>query len=120
MPVLVEQFVVVGDKSEAAGSAELWRFLPKAFKVYYNIKDPAEIQRRVETGAAARKDLCRVADGTNLAAHVAALQTLFDSGATIVNVHWGQADQRKLIEFYGRHVLPKLPKFAKAPPHAAE
>src|SRR5207248_6619166 len=30
MPVLVEQFVVVGDKQEAARAAEKWRFIPKA------------------------------------------------------------------------------------------
>src|SRR5438874_2198893 len=29
MPVLVEQFVVVGDEQEAKKWAELWRFLPK-------------------------------------------------------------------------------------------
>jgi F420-dependent hydroxymycolic acid dehydrogenase len=44
--------------------------------------------------------------------HIAALQKLFDSGATIVNVHSGQADQRKVIDFYGRSVLPQ---FAQAP-----
>ena len=32
MPVLIEQFVVVGDKEEAQQAAEFWRFLPKAFK----------------------------------------------------------------------------------------
>ena len=36
MPVLVEQYVVVGDKSDAEKAAELWRFGPKAFKGYYN------------------------------------------------------------------------------------
>jgi F420-dependent hydroxymycolic acid dehydrogenase len=40
------------------------------------------------------------------ALHIAALQKLFDSGATIVNVHSGQLDQRKVIDFYGRSVLP--------------
>ena len=33
---------------------------------------------------------------------------LFQSGATIVNIHSGQSDQRKVIEFYGKEVLPKL------------
>jgi len=40
--------------------------------------------------------------------HVAKLRELFDSGVSIVNVHSGQADQQKVIEFYGREVLPKL------------
>jgi alkanesulfonate monooxygenase SsuD/methylene tetrahydromethanopterin reductase-like flavin-dependent oxidoreductase (luciferase family) len=48
MPVLVEQFVVVGDASDAVQAAELWRFLPKAFKQYYNIPDPAQIEQRAE------------------------------------------------------------------------
>ena len=42
MPVLIEQFVVVGDQDEAQRAAEFWRFLPKGFKKYYNITDPAE------------------------------------------------------------------------------
>jgi hypothetical protein len=29
-----------------------------------------------------------------------------------VNVHSGQADQRKVIEFYGREVLPRVKKAA--------
>ena len=39
---------------------------------------------------------------------MAALEKLFDSGATIVNVHSGQADQDKVVDFYGDKVLPKL------------
>ena len=46
MPVLIEQFVVVGDKSDAAKAAGLWRFLPKAFKTYYKMADPAAIEQR--------------------------------------------------------------------------
>jgi hypothetical protein len=32
----------------------------------------------------------------------------FNGGATIVNVHSGQADQKHVIEFYGKHVLPRV------------
>jgi alkanesulfonate monooxygenase SsuD/methylene tetrahydromethanopterin reductase-like flavin-dependent oxidoreductase (luciferase family) len=46
MSVLVEQFVVVGDESNAKQGAALWRFIPKAFKSYYNVTDPARIQQR--------------------------------------------------------------------------
>ena len=53
MPVLVEQFVVVGDKDEAQRAAEFWRFLPKAFKKYYNVADPAEIQQQADSRGAA-------------------------------------------------------------------
>ena len=41
-------------------------------------------------------------------AHVQAIEKLFDSGVTIVNIHSGQADQQKVIEFYGREVLPRI------------
>ncbi len=42
------------------------------------------------------------------AAHVRALRELLASGATIVNVHSGQADQRRVIDFYGCEVLPSM------------
>jgi hypothetical protein len=40
--------------------------------------------------------------------HVTALRKLFDSGVTIVNVHSGQPDQQKIIDFYGRSVNPPI------------
>ena len=49
MPVLVEQYVVVGDKGDAEKAAELWRFGPKAFESYYNIRDPKVIQKRADS-----------------------------------------------------------------------
>jgi hypothetical protein len=41
---------------------------------------------------------------------VQTINKLFDSGATIVNIHSGQVDQQKVIEFYGREVLPRVRK----------
>ena len=41
-------------------------------------------------------------------AHVQTIKKIFDSGVTIVNIHSGQPDQHKVIEFYGKSVLPKL------------
>jgi alkanesulfonate monooxygenase SsuD/methylene tetrahydromethanopterin reductase-like flavin-dependent oxidoreductase (luciferase family) len=43
-------------------------------------------------------------------AHVQTIQKLFDSGATIVNIHSGQPDQQSVIEFYGKEVLPRIKK----------
>jgi F420-dependent hydroxymycolic acid dehydrogenase len=108
MPVLIEQFVVVGDENDAKASAELWRFLPKAFKSYFNIRDPQVIQDRATAELPLEKVYGKWPISTDPDVHVKALIELFDSGATIVNVHSGQADQRKVIEFYGRHVLPKV------------
>lgn len=108
MPVLVEQFVVVGDRAEAEKSARLWRFLPKAFETYYDITDPAEIERRADAELPLDQVYGEWSIGTEPEIHAAAIRELFESGATLVNIHSGQADQRKVIEFYGRHVLPRL------------
>jgi TAT-translocated FGD2 family F420-dependent dehydrogenase len=106
MPVLVEQFVVVGDENDAKRPAELWRFIPKAFKGYYDIRDPAEIQQEAEAQLPFDKVIDGWAISTDPAKHIAKARELFDSGVTIVNIHTGQADQKRVIDFYGNHVLP--------------
>jgi hypothetical protein len=45
---------------------------------------------------------------TDPAAHVKAISELFASGATIVNIHSGQEDQKRVIEFYGNELLPRI------------
>jgi F420-dependent hydroxymycolic acid dehydrogenase len=114
MPVLVEIFVVVGDRKEAEKSAELWRFIPKAFKTYYNIRDPEVIQQRAEAELPLERVYSEWPVSTDPAVHIKAVTELFNSGATIVNVHSGQADQRKVIEFYGKQVIPQVRKAVKA------
>jgi hypothetical protein len=47
--------------------------------------------------------------GTDPKVHIDAARELFDSGVSVVNVHAGQDDQSRVIEFYAQHVLPKLP-----------
>jgi TAT-translocated FGD2 family F420-dependent dehydrogenase len=108
MPVLVEQFVVVGDEDDARRPASLWRFLPKAFKGYYEIADPAEIQRRAEADLPIEKLIADWTVSPRPEQHVAAVEELFESGATIVNIHSGQTDQQKVIDFYGNWVVPEL------------
>jgi F420-dependent hydroxymycolic acid dehydrogenase len=108
MPVLVEAFVVVGDKEVAEASAELWRFLPKGFKTYFNIRDPQTIQDRATAELPLEKVYGKWPISTDPDVHVKALMELFSSGATIVNVHSGQKDQRAVIDFYGNFVLPKV------------
>jgi len=102
MPVLIEQFVVVGDKNDAEKAAALWRFLPKAFKSYYNVPDPVAIEQRPDAELPLDKVFADLPIRIDPGIHIAALQKLFDGGATIVNVHSGQADQHKVIDFYGR------------------
>ncbi|MBV8401521.1 MAG: LLM class flavin-dependent oxidoreductase, partial [Acetobacteraceae bacterium] len=65
MPVLVEQYVVVGDEAEAKHAAELWRFGPKAFKSYYNVADPSQIQQKAETELPIEKVTQQWAVGTD-------------------------------------------------------
>jgi TAT-translocated FGD2 family F420-dependent dehydrogenase len=108
MPVLVEAFVVVGDKKDAEASAELWRFLPKAFKSYFNIRDPQAIQDQATAELPLEKVYGKWPISTDPDVHAKALIELFRSGPTIVNVHSGQSDQRRVIDFYGEHVLPKV------------
>jgi TAT-translocated FGD2 family F420-dependent dehydrogenase len=112
MPVLVEQFVAVGDRSVAEQAAELWRFLPKAFKGYHDIRNPAEIQKQAEAEMPIDKVTADWPIGTDPGAHIEAIDKLFKSGATIVNIHAGQADQKRVIEFYGSKVLPHFAKRA--------
>jgi hypothetical protein len=50
LPGIVQSaFGVVGGDKETAEAAEMWRFGPKAWKPYFNIRDPKTIQDRAET-----------------------------------------------------------------------
>jgi F420-dependent hydroxymycolic acid dehydrogenase len=86
----------------------LWRFIARAFKKYYNAADPAEIQRQAEAEIPIEQIVKEWPVSTDPKRHVAVVSELFDSGATIVNIHSGQADQKRVIDFYGSHVLPAL------------
>jgi TAT-translocated FGD2 family F420-dependent dehydrogenase len=106
MPVLVEQYVVVGGEAEAQQAAELWRFGPKAFKTLYNIPSPVKIQQEAEAKTPLDEVMNEWPISTDPAPHIAKARELFDSGVSIVNIHAGQRDQKRVIDFYGDHVLP--------------
>ncbi len=112
MPVLVETFVVVGEEGDAQTAAKLWNFIPKAFKGYHNIADPAQIERQAQAELPLPKVYGEWTVSQDPGAHVQAIQKLFDSGATIVNIHSGQLDQHKVLDFYGKEVLPRLRRSA--------
>jgi F420-dependent hydroxymycolic acid dehydrogenase len=114
MPVLVEQYVVVGDKNDAEAAAELWRFGPHAFKSYYNVRDPKEIQRRADAEIPLEKVYSDWPVSTDPAPHIKTVTDLFGSGATIVNIHSGQGDQKRVIDFYGKEVLPRVKSFSES------
>ncbi|MDP9159987.1 MAG: TIGR03557 family F420-dependent LLM class oxidoreductase [Acidobacteriota bacterium] len=113
MPAFIEQFVVVGDKKDAEEAANLWRFLPKAWKPYFNIPDPREIERHAMSEVPLEKIMEDSAIGTDPDVHVKKLKELFDGGATEVHIHSGQPNQKRVIEFYGKEVLPRLKKMMK-------
>ncbi|HEY4041600.1 MAG TPA: TIGR03557 family F420-dependent LLM class oxidoreductase [Rhodopila sp.] len=108
MPVLVEQYAVVGDQQAAKQAAEFWRFGPKAFKTLYNVPSPVEIQQQAEAGTPIEEVQKSWAIGTDPAVHIKKMHELFESGASIVNIHSGQPDQVRVIDFYGEHVLPAV------------
>jgi TAT-translocated FGD2 family F420-dependent dehydrogenase len=114
MPVLVELFVTVGNQQDAQQPAELWRFLPKAFKTYYNVRDPQQIQNLAEKELPLQQVYADWVVSTDPNAHIKKVQELFASGVWIVNIHSGQADQKRVVEFYGKEVLPKVRQGAKA------
>lgn len=109
MPVMIEHYGVVGDQAEARQAAELWRFGPRAFKGLYNLRSPVEIQKKAEE-IPLDQVMKGWAIGTDPKVHIDAARALFDSGVSVVNVHSGQADQGKVIDFYAQHVLPALPQ----------
>ena len=108
MPVMLEQFVVVGGEAEAREAAEMWRFTPKAWKGYYDIEDPRRIQQRADAEVSMKDAMEGWAIGTDPAVHIAKIKELRDSGVSVVNIHSGQMDLNKVIDFYGKEVLPHV------------
>jgi TAT-translocated FGD2 family F420-dependent dehydrogenase len=107
MPIFLETFVVVGDRSDLDYAAQRWRFLaapPTAHLV--DQPNPVTIEQTV-----ARVPLPQVSAswvvGTDPARHIAAAQKLLDAGITPF-IHAAQADPRRVIDFYGQRVLPQL------------
>jgi F420-dependent hydroxymycolic acid dehydrogenase len=101
-PVFVEQYAVVGGKKELDEAVTKWRFGPKAWKPYFNIQDRAMREVPAE----------KVSEGwpigTDASAHIKVIEELFESGATMVNIHAGQTDQMRVIHFYRDEVIPKV------------
>jgi hypothetical protein len=108
MPVLVEQYVVVGTKEDAQQAARLWHFEPKAFKGYQNIPSPVTIEEEAEAQIALPEVYKPWVVSTDPNAHIQKIKQLFASGVWIANIHSGQRHQRAVIAFYGKEVLPRF------------
>jgi alkanesulfonate monooxygenase SsuD/methylene tetrahydromethanopterin reductase-like flavin-dependent oxidoreductase (luciferase family) len=98
-PVLVEQYVVVGGRKELDEAVAKWRFGPKAWKPYFNVRDPKEIEARATREVPAEKVSEGWPLGTGASTHIKVDEELFQSGATMVNIHTGQSDQLRAINF---------------------
>jgi alkanesulfonate monooxygenase SsuD/methylene tetrahydromethanopterin reductase-like flavin-dependent oxidoreductase (luciferase family) len=106
--VLIESFVVVGGEAEASEAADLWRFLPIGFTEFIDEPDPRKIQQGAEQKLSVRDVFSKWVVSDSATAHVSAISELAELGATDVFVHSGQSDQQRVIDFYGREVLPAL------------
>lgn len=108
MPVLAEHFVVVGGEQEARESAEQWRFIPKAWSQFVNNPDPRTIQQQAEAEISDEQVIKQWLVSADPEEHVHSIRQLFDAGITEVYIHSGQADQMRVVNFYGQEVLPRL------------
>jgi TAT-translocated FGD2 family F420-dependent dehydrogenase len=104
---IVELWLVVGERTEALALAPLWQFLP-VFDDVVGVPDPRAVQRI----AFERATPGRVVEGwlvsSDPVVHLAAIEEYAALGATHIFVHSPQPDQRRVIDFYGKQVLPRL------------
>jgi TAT-translocated FGD2 family F420-dependent dehydrogenase len=108
MPILVENWVCVGDRDEALQAAKKWRFIPKSFEKYVNNPDPRAIQRDAEQNIPLEQAIEDWVIGGDPDIHIQGIQKLVDNGVTHIFVHSAQEDQHRVIDFYAREVLPHI------------
>lgn len=107
LPVLVEQYAVVGDEREALAAARLWLFGPVMGRLI-SVADPREVQRRAEALTSPEQTIESWVVSRDPAVHVEGIRALLAAGATAVYIHSPHPEQRRVIDFYGREVLPAL------------
>ncbi len=107
MPRIVELWCVAGTRDEALAAAPRWQFLP-VFSEVLDVADPREVQRIAQERSSPERTVDGWLVSPDPEEHVAAIEELAAEGATHVFVHSPQPDQRGVMEFYQRGVLPKL------------
>lgn len=112
MPIVAEHFVFVGsDKDpELLKAAELWRFTSKAWTKFVNNPDPVDINKQADATVPLEEIYNRWVVSEDAQVHAKALLALFEGGVSQVYVHSGQSDQQKVIDFYGKQVIPLVRK----------
>jgi hypothetical protein len=108
MTIHAELFVFVGTKEAAKQSAEKWRFLPKAWEKYVNDPDPRSIMRQAQQEIPIDQVLEKMIISDDPQMHIQKIQELIQGGVTHIYVHSSQEDQDRAIDFYAKHVLPKV------------
>ena len=109
MPVLVEQYVVVGGQSEAQAGGGALAIRSESFQRLFQHPRSRRHSAGGGEGTSNPESRGRLDHwNRSLRPHIAKVRELWESGATIVNIHSGQHDQRKVVEFYGSKVLPNL------------
>lgn len=110
MPVIVELFVTAGDEQEAKKYANLWQFLPNAWSKYFQDPNPVSIREQALKEVPTDELLKMWKVSPDPKVHIEAIQELIDSGIQHIQVHSAQADQQKVIDFFGDKVLPHIKK----------
>jgi TAT-translocated FGD2 family F420-dependent dehydrogenase len=104
---VVELWLVVGDRDEALAAAPLWQFLP-VFGDVVDVAGPENVQRIAEKRSTPERTVEGWLVSSDPTDHVRAIEELAATGVTHIFIHSPQPDQRRVIEFYGREVLPAL------------
>ena len=105
--ILVEQYVFVGDRTAAYQAAPLWQFAAVGGRVL-DMDDPREIQAFAEAEVSLDQVVESWLVSQDPSDHISQIRRLFEAGATQVAIHSVQPDQDRLIDFYGKDVLPAL------------
>jgi hypothetical protein len=103
MPIQVQVPVVVGGASEMEEAVETLRL----FGTRYKFNAPADVNLRAAE-LALYDPFRQWVVGNDVAVHVRALRGFVASGATDIHIQSLQRSPRRLIDFYGRFVLPLL------------
>jgi alkanesulfonate monooxygenase SsuD/methylene tetrahydromethanopterin reductase-like flavin-dependent oxidoreductase (luciferase family) len=109
LPIIVEHWAVAGGHAGASTAAEKWRFIPRAWQHgFFDNISPDEIEKRAE----AEIDLESVLEDWLVSddprEHITAFRELAVAGATHIALHVATPNQSKVMDFFGKKVLPMM------------
>jgi TAT-translocated FGD2 family F420-dependent dehydrogenase len=107
LPRITELWAVAGEREEALAAARRWLFLP-VFPDVVDLPNPIAVQEHAEALSSPERVIADWTVSPDPGAHIAAVRELATAGATHIFLHSPQEDQRAVIDFYRRDVLPAL------------